>query len=72
MKFKQALKEKKLDVEVGDTILVGKFKNRRTKIKGFDKDKNNQPTVETDKGERSLHKFRINKLMPKDKRKEED
>lgn len=71
MKLKQALEEKKLDFKVGDTILIGKFRNKRAKVKGFGKDKNNQPTVETDKGERSLYKFRINKLMPKDKRKEE-
>jgi len=71
MKFKQALKEKKLDFEIGDTILVGKFKNKKVKVKGFDKDKNNQPIVVTDKGERSLYRFRINKLMPKDKRQKE-
>ena len=71
MKFKQVLKERKLHFDVGDMILVGKFKNRKAEVKSFDKDKNNQPTVKTTKGERSLYKFRINKLMPKDKRKEE-
>jgi len=65
MKFKQALKEKQNDIKIGDIILTGKFKNKKAEVKGFDKDKNNQPTVITNKGEKKLYKFRIQKLMPK-------
>ncbi len=57
------------DVKVGDTVLVGKWKNRTAIIKSFATDKNNQPTMVTDKGTYSLYKFRIKKLMPKKKEK---
>lgn len=74
MTFKQVLEEKdkekrKIDVEKGDIILLGKWKNKKAEIEGFGKDDNNQPTVKTDRGEKPLYKFRINKLMPKDKQK---
>jgi hypothetical protein len=58
--------------KIGDMILVGKFKNRRAIVKGFGKDLKGQPTVKTTKGEYSLFRFRINKLLPKDKRKKND
>ena len=44
-------------------MLVGRFKNSKAIVKGFGVDKNNQPTVKTTKGEISLYKFRIQKLM---------
>ena len=66
-KFKQYFTEAvNPDIKVGDTILVGRFKNSKAIVKGFGTDKNNQPTVETTKGTISLYKFRIQKLM-KDK-----
>ena len=58
------LKEQSIHFKLGDTIMVGKFKNRKAVVQGFGKDKNNQPTVKTDKGEYSLFRFRIKKLMP--------
>lgn len=51
------------DIKVGDTILVGKWKNSPAIVKGFGKDKNHQPTVKTNKGVYSLYRFRIKKLM---------
>lgn len=57
------------DIKVGDMVLVGKFKNRRAIVKGFTKDSNNQPQVVTTKGTYSLYRFRINKMMPPEKRK---
>ena len=51
------------DIKVGDTILVGRFKNSPAVVKGFGTDKKNQPTVKTSKGEYSLYKFRLKKLM---------
>jgi len=70
--YKCLLEILNVDLNVGDTILVGKFKNKRAVVKGCcKKDKNNQPRIETDVGDRSLFKFRINKLMPEKKRKKE-
>jgi len=51
-------------MNVGDDLLVGKFKNRKTKIKGFKTDLHNQPVLTTDKGDQKLFKPRIVKLMP--------
>tara|TARA_Y100000034_G_scaffold122728_1_gene168543 strand:- start:182 stop:442 length:261 start_codon:yes stop_codon:yes gene_type:complete len=52
-----------LDIEVGDVILTGKFKNKRRVVKDFGKDDLGQPTIN---GMKALN-FRIEKLMPKDK-----
>ena len=52
-----------LDLEVGDVILTGRFKNKRTVVKSLGKDKLGQPTVN---GMKALS-FRIEKLMPKSK-----
>jgi len=52
-----------LDLEVGDVILTGKFKNKRKVVKDFGKDDLGQPTIN---GAKALN-FRIEKLMPKDK-----
>ena len=51
-------------LSTGDTVLIGKFKNRKAEIKGFKKDKHNQPVLKTNKGEVQLFKPRISKLMP--------
>lgn len=52
-------------IEVGDTVMVGKFKNRKATIKGFTNDDNNQPVLKTDKGDQKLFKPRLVKLMDK-------
>ena len=52
-----------LDIDVGDVILTGRFKNKRTVVKKIGKDDLGQPTVN---GMKALS-FRIEKLMPKDK-----
>ena len=54
------------DLKVGDEIMVGKFKNRRATIKGFDVDKHGQPIAKTNKGDQQIFKGRVVKLM-KDK-----
>lgn len=51
------------ELEVGDKILKGKFKNSPAEIKGFKTDKNNQPVLKTNKGDVQLFKPRIVKLM---------
>ena len=55
---------KKINLKVGDTILIGRFKNRKAEVKGFGVDKNNHPTIKTNKGEIKMFKFRIKKIMP--------
>ena len=52
-----------LDLEKGDVILTGKFKNKRTIVKDFGTDDLGQPTINGMK----LLKFRIEKLMPRDR-----
>ncbi|CAB4852723.1 MAG: hypothetical protein F2772_11275 [Actinobacteria bacterium] len=52
------------ELAVGDTILKGKFKNSPAEIKGFTKDKHDQPVLKTNKGEVQLFKPRVVKLMP--------
>lgn len=52
----------KLDLEVGDVILTGRFKNKRTVVKDIGTDEKGQPTVN---GMKALS-FRIEKLMPED------
>ena len=52
-----------LDIELGDVILTGRFKNKRTVVKEIGVDENGQPTVN---GMKALN-FRIEKLMPKSK-----
>ena len=52
-----------LDLEVGDVILTGKFKNKRKVVKDIGVDELGQPTIN---GMKVLN-FRIEKLMPRDK-----
>ena len=52
-----------LDLEKGDVILTGRFKNKRTVVKDIGTDDLGQPTIN---GMKALS-FRIEKLMPKDK-----
>ena len=52
-----------LDLEEGDVILTGRFKNKRAIVKDIGVDELGQPTIN---GMKVLN-FRIEKLMPKDK-----
>jgi hypothetical protein len=57
------------ELQLGDIIFAGKFKNKKAEITGFTKDDWGQPVVETDKGNFQVFKFRLEKLFPKEKRK---
>lgn len=46
-------------VDVGDEVLGGKFKNKRMIVKDFGTDDIGQPTIITDKGEKKLYAVRI-------------
>ena len=52
-----------LDLNVGDVILTGRFKNKRTIVKKIETDDMGQPIIN---GMKALS-FRIEKLMPKSK-----
>jgi len=64
IKLKHLISEKfELDLEIGDTILRGKFKNKPIVVKDFGVDDKGQPTIN---GKKMLS-FRIKKLIPKKK-----
>ena len=48
----------KIDVNVGDTILTGRFKNKKTKVKSIGKDEHGMPTING----RKVVTFRMPKL----------
>jgi len=50
----------KLDLDIGDIILTGRFKNKAVEVKDFGSDDKGQPTING----RPILKFRIKKLMP--------
>lgn len=50
------------DINVGDEVKVGKFKNRKAEVKGFSKDDHNQPVMKTTKGDHKVLKARHSKL----------
>ena len=51
------------DIEVGDEVKIGKWKNRKATVKGFKKDKkDNHPVLKTTKGDTKLFKPRITKI----------
>ena len=53
-----------LDIEVGDVILTGKFKNKRTVVKELGIDSYGHPTVNG----KSILRFKIEKLLPREER----
>ena len=53
-----------LDIEVGDVLLGGKFKNKRIVVKEIGKDELGQPTVNG----KSILKVRIEKHLPDSKK----
>ena len=54
-----------IDLQVGDVILTGRFKNKREIVKTIGVDKLGQPTVNG----KPMLKFRIEKAMPEGKKK---
>ena len=53
-----------LDIEVGDIVLGGKYKNKRIEVKEIGVDDIGQPTING----KSLLKFRIEKQLPDSKK----
>lgn len=55
---------KEIDLDIGDTILTGKWKNKPVEVESFGTDDKGQPTVNG----KAMLNFRIKKLLPgKDK-----
>ena len=61
--FETFLEKITLNIEKGDLLLGGRWKNKKVKINTIGSDINNQVTVNG----KPLLKFRINKMMPKNK-----
>ena len=51
----------KLDISVGDVILMGRYRNKRVKVKSIGTDNLGQPVING----KPILKFRIEKTMPK-------
>jgi hypothetical protein len=54
----------KLDIDIGDVLLAGRYKNKRIIVKKIGKDDLGQPTINGD----PILKFRIEKHLPDDKK----
>lgn len=53
-----------LEINVGDEIEVGKFRNVSTKIEDIEFDEYGQPVIITSKGPKKLFSCRLSKLHP--------
>ena len=60
-KFTEAIE---LDIEIGDIILGGKYKNKRIEVKKIGKDELGQPTING----KPVLKFRMEKFLPDEKK----
>lgn len=58
------MKKYTVEIKVGDTISVGRFRNVSAKIKNILLDEHGQPVVQTNKGQKKLFSFRLQKLEP--------
>jgi hypothetical protein len=58
------MKSFKLEINVGDTVEVGRFRNVTARIKDISIDENGQPVIITNKGPKKLFSCRLSKLMP--------
>ena len=56
------LKEYKLNVNVGDEVEVGRFRNVIAKVKAIEIDEHGQPVIITNKGAKKLLSCRLVKL----------
>ena len=60
-KFMEAIE---LDIEIGDIILGGKYKNKRIEVKKIGEDELGQPTING----KPVLKFRMEKFLPDEKK----
>ncbi len=58
------MKSFKVEINVGDTVEVGRFRNVIARIKDISIDENGQPVIITSKGPKKLFSCRLSKLTP--------
>ena len=58
------MKKFTVDINVGDTAMVGRFKNVPIKIVDIQVDEHGQPVIITSKGKKKLFSCRVVKLQP--------
>jgi hypothetical protein len=58
------MKSFKLEINVGDTVEVGRFRNVIAKVKDISIDEHGQPVIITSKGPKKLFSCRLSKLLP--------
>jgi hypothetical protein len=58
------MKNFKIEINVGDTVEVGRFRNVTAKIKDISIDENGQPVIITNKGPKKLFRCRLSQLTP--------
>ena len=58
------MKKFSVEIQVGDLVNVGRFRNVETKIKDIVIDENGQPCIVTSKGTKKLFSCRLSKLAP--------
>jgi len=58
------MKKYSIEIAVGDTVEVGRFRNVTARIKDISVDENGQPVIITNKGPKKLFSCRLSKLMP--------
>ena len=58
------MKSYKIEINVGDTVEMGRFRNVTVKIKDIITDEHGQPVIVTTKGTKKLFSCRLTKLLP--------
>jgi len=58
------MKNFKIEINVGDTVEVGRFRNVIARIKDISIDDNGQPVIITSKGPKKLFSCKLSKLTP--------
>ena len=58
------MKQFNVDIKVGDTILVGKYKNVPIKVVDIQIDEYGQPVIISNTGKKHLFACRVDKLSP--------
>jgi len=58
------MKQFTVDIKVGDTIMVGRFKNVPVKVVDIELDSHGQPVIISNSGKKHLFACRLDKLSP--------
>ena len=58
------MKQFTVDIKVGDTIMVGRYKNVPVKVVDIEIDSHGQPVIISNSGKKHLFACRVDKLSP--------